>query len=77
MFGVDVPPKQLAQDFKRLKDLLRKYAEFSTSKLIGPDVTAPRLKLNASTLELLPAKYLQDFLQHGGNKIVDVIAWHQ
>lgn len=76
VFGVEVPPKQLAQDFKQLHNLLRNYARVSSSKLIGPDVTAPRLKPNTSTLELLPDKYLQEFLQHGGSKTVHVIAWH-
>lgn len=76
VFEVDVPPKQLAQDFKKLQDLLRNYARFNSSKLIGPDVTAPKLKPHPSTLELLPDKYLREFLQHGGSKTVDVIAWH-
>ncbi|XP_034254706.1 heparanase-like [Thrips palmi] len=73
VFGKQVPPRQLAKDFKTLSRILSKFPHYHKSKLVGPDITAPRgpKKRQAATL-----RYLDRFMAKAGNTI-SAASWHQ
>lgn len=70
VFGVELPPKHLSDDFKTLKSLLERYSIYNKSKIIGPDVTNPSTKAKKG-----PGRYLNEFLENKPD--ISAVSWHQ
>ncbi|XP_046383597.1 heparanase-like isoform X2 [Ischnura elegans] len=72
VFGKPVPGRQLAKDFAELRGILDSVYG-SHVKLVGPDITRPRVpRLDA-------IDYLMDFLKEIrklGNGVIDAVSWH-
>ncbi|XP_024219010.1 heparanase [Halyomorpha halys] len=68
VFGMEIDPKTLANDFNSLKKLLQKYSLYNSSLVIGPDITNPH------HLKKPPEEFLLEFLTAEPN--VDAISWH-
>lgn len=73
VFGKEVPPTQLARDFKTLSKILSRFPKYQKAKLIGPDITAPRgpKRRQAATL-----RYLNKFMAKARNTVT-AASWHQ
>uniref|UniRef100_A0A4P6D6K9 Putative heparanase-like protein n=1 Tax=Rhodnius prolixus TaxID=13249 RepID=A0A4P6D6K9_RHOPR len=69
VFGVELPPKHLSDDFKTLKSLLERYSIYNKSKIIGPDVTNPSTKAKKG-----PGRYLNEFLENKPD--ISAVSWH-
>lgn len=63
--------RQLAHDFKTLREILNKFPIYKDKILIGPDVTNPAPE-NPKSIS-----YLDGFLNGGGGVAVDAITFHQ
>lgn len=73
VFGQEVTPIQLARDYDTLSIILKKFPIYQKSKLLGPDITAPR---GPKRRQLSTLTYLDKFLSKAKN-IVSAATWHQ
>lgn len=69
VFNELIQPDQLAEDYKQLRKIMNSSTLYSTSKLIGPEVTKPKAMLLPSLT------YLKQFLM--ATHDIDVVSWHQ
>ncbi|KAK6633333.1 hypothetical protein RUM44_003935 [Polyplax serrata] len=69
VFNELIRPDQLAEDYKQLRKIMNSSTLYSTSKLIGPEVTKPKAMLLPSLT------YLKQFLM--ATHDIDVVSWHQ
>lgn len=70
-FNYEVTGEQLADDFKKLRNILNKYPRYKNSLLVGPDITKPKL-FNEE-----PRQFLLDFLIELDRNVLNAITWHQ
>ncbi len=73
VFGQEVEPTQLAKDFDTLSRILERFPLYQESKLVGPDITAPR---GPKRRQLSTLRYLDKFLSQAKNT-VSAATWHQ
>ena len=67
-FNFSIPGSRLASDMHQLRELLSNFPAYRNSCILGPDVT--------KVTETSSRKYLEEFLQMGGQNVVAAVTLH-